>query len=91
MDLIYEYSRGVPRLIHLACERALLTGYAEGIKPVDGRLMQQVVAELLPYHAGFKPEPTTAPVALESPERLDSADLPLDQEIRLRETKRRKG
>jgi len=61
VEVIYRYSRGVPRLINLACERALLTGYAEGVKPVDGLLMEEVVLDLLPYHAGFRTSPEITP------------------------------
>lgn len=56
VEIIYGYSRGIPRLINLVCERALLAGYAEQIKPIDGRLMQEVVSELLSDHAGWHPE-----------------------------------
>ena len=55
VDVIYGYSRGVPRLVNLACERGLLFGYAERVKPVDGLMMEEVVLELLPYHSGFQP------------------------------------
>ena len=65
VELIYGYSHGVPRLINLACERALLTGYAEELKPITPQLMQQVIEELLQYHAGWRPEPATAPVVME--------------------------
>ena len=55
-EIIHGYSRGLPRLINLVCERALLTGYAEQIKPIDGCLMQEVVSDLLSNHAGWHPE-----------------------------------
>ena len=71
VDLIYGYSHGVPRLINLACERALLTGYAERINPIDANLMQQVISDLLLHHAGWKPKPATAPKAVEEEEGLE--------------------
>ena len=66
VELIYGYSHGVPRLINLACERALVTGYAEQVKPVTDALMKQVIDELLPYHAGWRPEVATSPVAVDT-------------------------
>ena len=56
IGVVYSCSRGVPRLINLLCERALLTGYAEQIKPIDHRLMREVVEDLMSDHAGWRPE-----------------------------------
>ena len=71
MELVFGYSRGVPRLINLACERALLTGYAERINPVDAVLMQQVITDLLVHHSGWKPVLPTAPKAVEDEEGME--------------------
>ena len=60
VEVIYEYSKGVPRLINLACERALLTGYADQVKLIEGTLMQQVASELAVNHAGWSTEPPVA-------------------------------
>lgn len=38
---VYRYSDGVPRLINKACDKALLAGYAEGEREIDGRLVRQ--------------------------------------------------
>ena len=64
MEQIYFYSRGIPRLINLACERALLTAYAEQVQPIDARLIEQVVSELLPHHAGWRPQETISTVGV---------------------------
>ena len=64
MEIIYNYSKGVPRLINLICERALLSGYGEQLKPIDGSFMQQVASELTAYHAGWRPEPPVESVTL---------------------------
>ncbi len=40
---IYESSRGIPRVISVICDNALVTGFAEGVKPVG----RSVVAEVL--------------------------------------------
>src|ERR1700730_12814001 len=36
---IYESSGGIPRVISVICENALLTGFAEGVRPVDRRVI----------------------------------------------------
>jgi general secretion pathway protein A len=45
MDLVYEFSRGVPRLINQICDSAFLTGYVESVQIVDGRIMRAVISE----------------------------------------------
>ncbi len=42
----FEYSGGVPRLINIVCDRALLAAYSQNKPTIDGSLMQSVVAEL---------------------------------------------
>ena len=55
--LIYSHSGGVPRLINFVCERALVAGYAEQLKSIDGRFMQEIVSDFTEDHAGWRPEP----------------------------------
>ena len=57
VEVIYQYSKGIPRLINLICERALLTGYADQVETLDGLFMQQVATELAVNHAGWRPDP----------------------------------
>ncbi len=42
----FEYSGGVPRLINIICDRALLAAYSQNKATVDSSLMQGVAAEL---------------------------------------------
>lgn len=42
----YAYSKGVPRLINIVCDRALLAAYSCNQSTVNGNLMQTVTAEL---------------------------------------------
>jgi general secretion pathway protein A len=44
--LVYEASLGVPRIINVVCDAALLFGYAEGQHAIDQLLIQAVVDEL---------------------------------------------
>jgi general secretion pathway protein A len=42
---VYRYSNGVPRLINLLCDTALVYGYAEQKTQIDARLVTQVARE----------------------------------------------
>ena len=43
---IYEYSRGVPRIINLICDNALLYGYAAQKKQIDRKIVGQVAKDM---------------------------------------------
>jgi general secretion pathway protein A len=43
---VYDYSAGVPRLINVVCDNALLTGYALGDKQIGFSLVKEVIADL---------------------------------------------
>ncbi|MCU0562688.1 MAG: peptidoglycan-binding protein, partial [Desulfobacterales bacterium] len=43
---IYAHSRGVPRLINIACDRALLTAFSRNRTRVTGRIARQAIAEM---------------------------------------------
>jgi general secretion pathway protein A len=44
--LIYEFSRGIPRLINLLCDRALLCGFAKDKKILDEEIFKVCIEEL---------------------------------------------
>jgi general secretion pathway protein A len=44
---IYAYSRGIPRLINIACDRALLTAFSMNRSKVTGRIAQAALSEML--------------------------------------------
>jgi type II secretory pathway predicted ATPase ExeA len=46
MQLVYRYSKGIPRLINLICEHAMLSAYVEQIKPIPARIVELVSMEL---------------------------------------------
>jgi len=46
LDKIYAYSRGVPRLINLVCDRSLLEGFSRSTKILDGNTIQASVDDL---------------------------------------------
>jgi type II secretory pathway predicted ATPase ExeA len=46
IQLIYTYSRGIPRTINLICEHSLILGYVEQIRVIPGSLIAHVAADL---------------------------------------------
>lgn len=47
LRLVHTRSRGVPRLINLICDRALLAGYVQGTRTITPALVRQAAAEVL--------------------------------------------
>jgi len=45
MDLIYEHSAGIPRVINLICDSALLSGYVYETKRITEKIIKEVVKE----------------------------------------------
>ena len=45
VEAIFEYSRGIPRVINLLCEHALITGFADQLRPIPARVPRQVAKE----------------------------------------------
>jgi len=45
LDIIYQFSKGIPRLINSICDSALLNGFIYEKEIIDGELMQEVVDE----------------------------------------------
>jgi general secretion pathway protein A len=46
MELVYHYSKGIPRIINLICEHALINAYAEQVKPIPEHIVESVGLEL---------------------------------------------
>jgi len=47
MKALHKYSGGIPRLINLLCERALMAGYAQSKVPIDHKMVISASAEVL--------------------------------------------
>ncbi|MGD9368048.1 MAG: AAA family ATPase, partial [Desulfobacteraceae bacterium] len=43
---VYDYSAGIPRLINIVCDHALLTGYSRNQKKIDADIITECVEEL---------------------------------------------
>ncbi|MEN6464076.1 MAG: AAA family ATPase [Syntrophaceae bacterium] len=46
IDEIFRYSKGIPRLINVICDNALLTGFARGAKRLNKGVIRDVIREL---------------------------------------------
>ncbi len=46
-DEIYSYSNGIPRVINTICDAALLAGYVEERKIIDGDVIKEVINDLI--------------------------------------------
>jgi len=43
IEAIFKYSRGIPRLINILCDAALIHGYADEIRRIDHHVVEEVV------------------------------------------------
>jgi general secretion pathway protein A len=61
-DQIYHFSRGVPRLVNVVCDNALVIGYALGKKRLGGDIIKEAAADLVPVdlHEDAVPKQTSA-------------------------------
>ena len=47
VQLVHQYSQGIPRVINLICEHALISAFVEEIKPIPALIVETVSAELV--------------------------------------------
>lgn len=52
VDLIHELSGGIPRLINVLCDRALLGAYVEGSATVNSKIVRKAAREVLAEDSG---------------------------------------
>ncbi len=45
-DAVYRYSRGIPRVMNMLCEHALIQAYLEQTRPVGARVIENVARQL---------------------------------------------
>jgi putative secretion ATPase (PEP-CTERM system associated) len=46
LDIIFKYSKGIPRLINIICDFLMLSAFAEESKSIDSDLVQEIVGDL---------------------------------------------
>ncbi|MBW2506702.1 MAG: AAA family ATPase, partial [Deltaproteobacteria bacterium] len=59
---IYEYSRGVPRLINIACDRALLNAFSRNSFKITGAITKEAIDELIQPKTKFTSRQQQMPV-----------------------------
>jgi len=63
-DQIYHFSRGIPRLINVVCDNALVIGYALGKRRIGADVIAEAAADLMPVQEPVPPEvPAEVPAA----------------------------
>ncbi len=55
-DLIHTFSRGVPRLINIACDFLMLSAFAEEMKEISADMVKEVIGELETSHGYWNDE-----------------------------------
>jgi len=69
-EAVYRYSSGIPRLANLLCDTALVYGYAEQVRCINQRLIEDVVRDK--QQSRILPLRHQAPVAHDDPGISDS-------------------
>jgi len=55
IDVVQKLSKGVPRLINVICDRAMLGGFVEGKRRIDVAIVDKAAREVLPLEGLEKP------------------------------------
>jgi len=80
--LIYQFSRGIPRLINILCDFALLTAYVEGKKQVPLTTFREVIHDL--EKNDYRSESQSIPVSDDGNKQLNSDLSKITGDIALR-------
>ncbi len=66
MPLIHRYTGGVPRLINILCDTALISAYVDHLDVVDVSVVEQAIEELqwTPYRERRRPKPGSVKEAM---------------------------
>ncbi len=71
--LVHRYSKGIPRVINLICEHAMISAYVEQVKPIPARIIESVSMELVLDEQPF----VVSPLAMSGlPEGISSMTEP---------------
>jgi type II secretory pathway predicted ATPase ExeA len=91
VDRVHHYSKGIPRLINLVCEHAMISAYVEQVKPIPPRIVDSVSRELdldqQPFVIspmalnGFPEDPMSSALSGAIHPVADSADSLKDSEL----------
>src|SRR5580692_2207682 len=78
MDAVHFYSRGIPRVMNLLCEHALINASAEQIQPVPVRFVAEIASEFQfddgrPFAPSSSSTPDPRPTAISAQSRFLNA------------------
>ena len=76
LDLVHRYSRGIPRVINLLCEHALIVGYVEQLKQIPPKVIEGVAGELELEAQPFLISPAAMNGAPGMPQRTAAGETP---------------
>lgn len=65
-EQVYHFSRGIPRLVNVVCDNALVIGYALGKKRIGADVITEAAADLLSVEAPAE-EPSARPIEVSAP------------------------
>jgi general secretion pathway protein A len=65
-EQIYHFSRGIPRLVNVVCDNALVIGYALGKKRIGADVISEAAADLLSVEPA-REEPDERPIEVSAP------------------------
>ena len=66
-DQIYHFSRGIPRLVNVVCDNALVIGYALGKKRIGADIVTEAAADLLSVEPNAPERPPAAAPIIAAP------------------------
>jgi general secretion pathway protein A len=46
LDVVYTYSKGIPRVINKLCDQVLITGFAENVRQIPEHIVKRTIKEL---------------------------------------------
>lgn len=67
LELIYEYSRGIPRLVNLVADNALLVGFSLERHLIDSAIVRRAISQLLPSFNGAAADLAAQPPLIQPP------------------------
>jgi len=84
---IFLFSDGIPRLINVICDLALLSGYLEGAKKIEGGIIKECAEQLLlpgeKFKSGQKKREVSAKIELQNEEDFrGEIERKVDREVR---------
>ena len=62
IEVVHRHARGIPRIINLVCEHALISAFVEHSKTVSERIVEEVARDLDLQEIGVEPVPKPANV-----------------------------